>query len=856
MKHKPSQFNRHQVGVALAVFAMTYQALSQPQFSISPPPDWVRVVEWSTPTQGLKDLRSEGTRCVLYERHEHPQRRERFTRIILLMENETGVQDSGNLTFTFNASFQELILHRVRIHRGGRTLDGLDASKVKIIQPERGLAVDVFTGDNTALVFVEDLRVGDALEYSYTIRGENPIIGDHYSTRLTVQSSLAVERQRLRLLWPSDKPLHVRQHLTELSPTTATANGLTEYVWDYSNLAAIAYEDNSPPDFEPYPYLELSDFENWSQVVEWALPLYSVPETNLPPELKEFIQRWQSGASAEEERALLALQFIQDDLRYTGLELGPHSFLPTHPFETFQKRFGDCKGKALLYCTILRAMNQQAWPAFVNTSAREAVARRLPSPFAFNHVIVQLNLAGRVIWVDPTLSHQGGTLENRALPLVSQALVIREGVSTMENVPSPRVENARQRVVSTFKISDYDSPVTLAVKTSFYGAKADDMREQLARTDLKEIASDYLNYYARYYPGIESLQPIETSDARRVNILTITENYQIKNLWTQDDSRKQWQAHFYAESFHRLLTDPKTRLRTWPLRIPFPMRQEHEVIVHMPEDDWNIPELEEAVENEAFTFRYRRNSSGSVVRFQYECETRVAEVAAENVADYLLKLEKMENLLGDTLYRPDTSIRGVLAQLNWLMLVIAAFGAVGVLAGSVWIWRAQLAPVDLTPPLLTDQHLQGLGGWLILVGLGICIGPFVHVAGIVSYWEGFFSLNTWQAVALPQGEHYHPLYAPLLIFEVLGSIGILGLNILVICLFFAKRRLFPKVYIAMMVFNAAFLLMDEVTSRNIPYLVENSDGSSVREITRAIFAALIWSTYMVKSRRVKATFTR
>ena len=35
------------------------------------------------------------------------------------MENETGVQDYGNLSFGFDPSFQELSLHSVRIHRGG-----------------------------------------------------------------------------------------------------------------------------------------------------------------------------------------------------------------------------------------------------------------------------------------------------------------------------------------------------------------------------------------------------------------------------------------------------------------------------------------------------------------------------------------------------------------------------------------------------------------------------------------------------------------------------------------------------------------------------------------------------------------
>ena len=106
-----------------------------------------------------------------------------------------------------------------------------------------------------------------------------------------------------------------------------------------------------------------------------------------------------------------------------------------------------------------------------------------------------------------------------------------------------------------------------------------------------------------------------------------------------------------------------------------------------------IPKTEETVEHEAFVFRYRRQFSGSVVRFQYECETRIRELPAEKVAGYLEKLEEMENLLDDTLQRPDNSARSILAQMNWLMVVIAAFGVIGVMIGSVWICgRARRLP--------------------------------------------------------------------------------------------------------------------------------------------------------------------
>ncbi|HYG36311.1 MAG TPA: DUF3857 domain-containing protein, partial [Clostridia bacterium] len=228
--------------------------------TVLPVPDWVRLCDWSVPTNRATSEKSEGSRYLVFERQENPQRQERFTRTILLMENETGVQDSGSLTVEFDPSFQELFLHLVQIHRQGKVLERLNRSKVRILQPEPDLDGHLITGRQTALLVIEDLRVGDALEYAYTLRGANPILNGHYATRLVMRSGVPVDRQRMRVVWASPQPLYLRQHLTELAPVKAECPGGTEYVWDFTNLEAIPYEDALPISYEPYPYVELSDF--------------------------------------------------------------------------------------------------------------------------------------------------------------------------------------------------------------------------------------------------------------------------------------------------------------------------------------------------------------------------------------------------------------------------------------------------------------------------------------------------------------------------------------------------------------------------------------------------------------------
>ena len=91
-------------------------------------------------------------------------------------------------------------------------------------------------------------------------------------------------------------------------------------------------------------------------------------------------------------------------------------------------------------------------------------------------------------------------------------------------------------------------------------------------------------------------------------------------------------------------------------------------------------------------------------------------------------------------------------------------------------------------------------------------------------------------------------------FEVLGNTFMLGLNILCLCLFFTKRGAFPRLYITLLVANAAFLILDDIGCGLIPSL--KAAVSDPREAIRAVVFGLIWSAYMLKSRRVKATFVR
>jgi len=153
-----------------------------------------------------------------------------------------------------------------------------------------------------------------------------------------------------------------------------------------------------------------------------------------------------------------------------------------------------------------------------------------------------------------------------------------------------------------------------------------------------------------------------------------------------------------------------------------------------------------------------------------------------------------------------------------------------------------------------QDDLKGLGGWLILVGIGVVIGPFRLAYGYGPMYYSIFTDGTFEILTTAGTEAYHSLWAPLLIGEALyNSIMVLA-SLYLIYLFFTKHYLFPKVYIAIVAISLLFIPLDAWLSSFVLVDEPMFDPTTTKEFTRTLVNAIIWVPYMLASKRVKATF--
>ena len=235
-----------------------------------------------------------------------------------------------------------------------------------------------------------------------------------------LQEKSSIERIIHRLLAHPDlsfltKPINtsIEAKVADLSPS------LREWVWEAVDTPAYVYEVDQPVWYIPDAHIEMSQYKTWGEVARKLSPLYALPPyftESAPSEMQALVEKWKASTTNSSKRALLALRFVQDEVRDLGIEEGMGAFQPEPPELTFKRRFGDCKGKTLLLHALLHLMDIPSTPLLVDSSRGKILPTVLPIPILFNHVVLQIEIDGAIYWADPTACLQGGLTRDKFFP--------------------------------------------------------------------------------------------------------------------------------------------------------------------------------------------------------------------------------------------------------------------------------------------------------------------------------------------------------------------------------------------------------------------------------------------------------
>jgi len=137
----------------------------------------------------------------------------------------------------------------------------------------------IFDGSKTANVFLDDIRVGDVVEYAYTLQGSNPVFKQLQFGAFDLQVGVPVKKRNARLLVPNDRELVFNLINTQEKAKQRDLPGEKEYLWESTDVPAMVVSDSAPTWYDPYPFVQWTEFKDWSAVVQWLCRIIRHPKS-------------------------------------------------------------------------------------------------------------------------------------------------------------------------------------------------------------------------------------------------------------------------------------------------------------------------------------------------------------------------------------------------------------------------------------------------------------------------------------------------------------------------------------------------------------------------------------------------
>ena len=313
--------------------------------------------------------------------------------------------------------------------------------------------------------------------------------------------------------------------LPNLKPVRAEANKRVTLTFDLGPLEASEPRDSYlPPDVTHYPEVRFSTGASWQAIAtEYGKTVDS--RANLAV-VQPIVDKLIVGKNSVAEKEAAILDFLDREVRYTGIEFGEAALVPHDPAETLAHKYGDCKDKATLLVTMLRAAGIPAYVALLNAGSRMDVPAELPGMGLFDHAIVYVPGNPRhkepALWIDATDRYA----RLGQFPIHDQgrwALIAR--AETTELVKTPE-STSKDNVLLEFReiTMSENGPASITEKSRPRGIFESNYRGTFADKPDKEMRDSLTGYVKRQYIAekLGNIERTDPTDLSRQFELTIT----------------------------------------------------------------------------------------------------------------------------------------------------------------------------------------------------------------------------------------------------------------------------------------------------------------------------------------------
>ena len=350
---------------------------------------------------------------------------------------------------------------------------------------------------------------GSVVEEEDVLKENAPLFGPGVVARDYFGKYVPVQQAKLTLEAPTSLPLRYSlQKFPDMKPQKTESNGRVQIVFESGPMEALEQaESYLPKDVPAQPLVTFSTGASWQEIAKGYAEI--VDKKANVNDVQPLVSKLVSGKTTREQKAAAVVQYLSREIRYTGVEFGDAAIIPHVPSETLKHKYGDCKDKATLAVSMLRAAGVPAYVALLNAGGRYDVDAELPGMGMFDHAIVYAP-GSPDLWIDATDEYarlgQLPAADQGRLALVARAestglIVIPEASSKENRIVERRefylAENGLARIVET---TEPRGVFESGYRGTYADADNKDRREGLKEYIGTEYLSEKLTHVERSEP--------------------------------------------------------------------------------------------------------------------------------------------------------------------------------------------------------------------------------------------------------------------------------------------------------------------------------------------------------------------
>ncbi len=597
--------------------------------SFGPAPSWVNPAGWDA---DAKATQGEPTTQLLLDQQINAETGERYTHSVERLETMEAVQHLSQWRLRFDPVTQTVVVHTLTVRRGDQSVEHARPEKARVLQREEGLEAFVLEGSQSLLVLLEDVRVGDVIEGSFTVTTRPRLMAETVTAFFGRSDAVTVMSHHAAVRFREGRPLRWKASAAAGEPVVETVDGETIWRWKGGRTEARRAESQVPAWWPADYWVQVSDVPDWGAVAKAiAAAWYRDDES---PLVEEQARKIEAATTNLVDRAEAAIRWVQDEFRYLSVNLELGGQVPTLFDEVIRRRYGDCKDLSFLLTLLLRRLGVTARPLLVQSGElKPEEAELLPSMTLFNHAIVELTLEGKTRRVDATRRRQGGGVFGRPVNRFGLALPVDAEATALVDEPEWDPKRDRHETTETVLLDTTGGASVLRVTTCATGLHADMYRLHFENTGLDKFSRDRLQLQADRYAHAEEDSPLVYEDDRDANVWRMVEIYKISRFINLTREPGRCEIALPVGWPMPVLERPELGERRAPFALPYPFNVVHtfEVISRALTQ---LPATSRSFTSEQLGLTMKRRCG--VGRWSQETvlETRADHVPAEAVAEH------------------------------------------------------------------------------------------------------------------------------------------------------------------------------------------------------------------------------